>query len=200
VSSVLPRFYPIFDRAGWLERALPLGVRMVQLRIKDLEGEALRGELRQGLALARRHGAILVVNDHWELALEEGAAWVHLGQGDLDGADLAALRRGGVRLGISTHDPAELERALACTPDYVALGPVYPTRLKAMPWAPQGLARLTEWKARIGDLPLCAIGGMTVERAGAALAAGADLVSVVTDITLHEDPEARIGAWLEHDR
>jgi thiamine-phosphate pyrophosphorylase len=200
LSAVLPRFYPIFDRARWLERALPLGVRLVQLRIKDLEGEALRTELRQGLALARRHGAILVVNDHWQLALEEGAAWVHLGQEDLEGADLAALRRGGVRLGISTHDPAELERALAHNPDYVALGPVYPTRLKAMPWAPQGLARLTEWKARIGDIPLCAIGGMTVERAGAALASGADLVSVVTDITLHEDPEARIRAWMELDR
>lgn len=197
----LPRFYPIFDRVRWLERALPLGARLVQLRIKDLEGDALRAELRQGLALAQRYGAILVVNDHWELALDEGAAWVHLGQEDLEKADLPALRRGGVRVGLSTHDPEELERALACAPDYVALGPIYPTRLKAMPWAPQGLERLAEWKARIGSLPLCAIGGMTVERAADALAAGADLISVVTDVTLHADPESRIRAWVaEVDR
>ncbi|SCY15036.1 thiamine phosphate synthase [Paracoccus tibetensis] len=192
----LPRFYPIFDSADWLERALPLGVKLVQLRLKDRAEAELRAEIRRGLALARRHGAALVVNDHWRLAIEEGADWLHLGQEDLDTADLPAIRRAGLRLGLSTHDEAELERALAVAPDYVALGPVWPTILKKMRWHEQGLDRVTDWKRRIGPLPLVAIGGVTVERAPAALAAGADVVAAVTDITLNPDPEARMADWL----
>jgi thiamine-phosphate pyrophosphorylase len=192
----LPRFYPIFDRSDWLARALPLGVKFVQLRIKDRDPDALRLDMRAGLALARAHGVALVVNDHWQLALEEGAEWLHLGQEDLDEADLPAIRRAGLKLGISTHDHAELDRALALAPDYVALGPVYPTILKQMKWHQQGLERVTEWKALVGDIPLVAIGGMSVERAAGAFEAGADIVSAVTDITLNPDPEARIAEWL----
>lgn len=194
---MLPRFYPIFDRADWLERVLPLGVKLVQLRIKDLTGEALRAELAAGLALCQRHGAALVVNDHWQEAIDLGAPWLHLGQEDLDTADLPAIRRAGLKLGLSTHDPAELDRALAARPDYVALGPIFPTILKKMKWQEQGIARLSEWKRLCGDTPLCAIGGLTPERGAAALAAGADLVSAVTDITLNPDPEARVRQWLE---
>jgi thiamine-phosphate pyrophosphorylase len=137
-----------------------------------------------------------VVNDYWELAIETGCDFVHLGQEDLDDADLGALRRAGVRLGVSTHDEAELDRALAVSPAYVALGPVYPTILKAMKWKEQGLGRVAAWKARVGDLPLVAIGGLTVERAAGVLAAGADIVSVVTDITLNADPEGRVRQWI----
>lgn len=191
----LARFYPIFDHPDWLARAFPLGVRLAQLRIKDADPATLRDHIRHGLALARRHGAALVVNDHWQIAIDEGADWLHLGQDDLDRADLAAIRRAGIRLGLSTHDRAELDRAMTAAPDYVALGPVYPTILKQMPWAPQGLARLTEWKALLGDTPLVAIGGMSVERAPGALAAGADCIAAVTDITLHPDPEARMRDW-----
>lgn len=193
---MLPRFYPIFDAASWLDRALPLGVKLVQLRIKDRQGDALRAELAMGLALARAHGAALVVNDHWQLAIDLKADWVHLGQEDLDEADIPAIRRAGIRLGLSTHDHAELDRALSHAPDYVALGPVYPTILKQMKWAEQGLDRVTEWKRLVGDVPLCAIGGLTPERGRAALAAGADIVSAVTDITLSPDPEARMRDWL----
>lgn len=192
----LPRFYPIFDSVDWLERALPLGVKFVQLRIKQREPDALRLDIRFGLALARAHGAALVVNDHWRLAIEEGAEWLHLGQEDLDEADLPAIRRAGLKLGLSTHDHAELERALALAPDYVALGPVYPTILKQMKWHEQGLDRVREWKGLVGEIPLVAIGGMSVERAAGAFAAGADVVSVVTDITLNPDPEARVAEWL----
>ncbi len=192
----LPRFYPIFDNSDWLERALPLGVKFVQLRIKDRDPDALRLDIRVGLALARAHGAALVVNDHWQLALEEGAEWLHLGQEDLDEADLPAIRRAGLKLGLSTHDHAELDRALALKPDYVALGPVYPTILKQMKWQQQGLERVCEWKALVGETPLVAIGGMSVERAAGAFEAGADIVSAVTDITLNTDPEARIAEWL----
>ena len=192
----LPRFYPIFENSDWLERALPLGVKFAQLRIKDRDPDALRLDIRVGLALARAHGAALVVNDHWQLALEEGAEWLHLGQEDLDEADLPAIRRAGLKLGLSTHDHAELDRALALKPDYVALGPVYPTILKQMKWQQQGLERVREWKALVGETPLVAIGGMSVERAAGAFEAGADVVSAVTDITLNTDPEARIAEWL----
>lgn len=193
---MLPRFYPIFESVGWLERALPLGVKLVQLRLKDRPADSLRHDIRAGLALARAQGAALVVNDHWQIAIEEGADWLHLGQEDLDTADLPAIRRAGLKLGLSTHDHAELDRALGLSPDYVALGPVYPTILKAMKWQPQGLDRLRDWKRRVGAVPLCAIGGMTVDRAGGAFEAGADLVSAVTDITRHPDPEARMRDWL----
>ena len=192
----LPRFYPIFDSADWVSRALAVGVRMIQLRMKDASDEALRAEIARARDLARERGAILVVNDHWRLAIELGCDWLHLGQEDLDGADLSAVRAAGLRLGLSTHDGAELDRALSVGPDYVALGPVWPTILKKMPWAPQGLDRVAEWKRRVDGVPLVAIGGLTPERGRAALDAGADVVSAVTDITLNPDPEARMREWL----
>lgn len=196
----LPRFYPIFDGADWLERMLPLGVKLVQIRLKDRPEAELRAEITRAQALARAHGATLVVNDHWRIAIEAGCEWIHLGQEDLDGADLPAIRHAGLRLGISTHDTAELARALDCAADYIALGPVWPTILKKMKWESQGLARVTEWKAKIGAVPLIAIGGLSVPRAAEAFAAGADVVSVVTDITRDPDPEAKVRAWLEATR
>lgn len=192
----LPRFYPIFENAGWIARMLPLGVKLVQLRIKDRPTPEVRSEIRRARDLCRAAGAILVVNDYWQIAIEEGCDWLHLGQEDLDSADLGAIRRAGLRLGLSTHDEAELDRALALSPDYIALGPVWPTILKQMKWHEQGCAKLTGWKARIGDIPLVAIGGLTIARAPEAFAAGADIVSAVTDITLNPSPEARLRAWL----
>jgi len=192
----LPRFYPIFDDVDWLRRMLPLGVKFVQLRIKDMSEDALRAQLTEGRDLCRAHGAALVVNDHWQLAIELGCDWVHLGQEDLDDADVDAIRAAGLKLGVSTHDKAELARALALNPDYVALGPIYPTILKKMKWQQQGVEKLTHWKERVGDIPLVAIGGMSTDRAAGAFAAGADMVSAVTDITLHDDPEGRVKEWL----
>ena len=192
----LPRFYPIFDSAGWIARMLPLGLRFVQLRIKDRPEPELRAEIRAARDLCAEAGARLVVNDHWRLAIDEACDFVHLGQEDLDEADLPAIRRAGLALGVSTHDEAELDRALATNPAYIALGPVYPTILKAMKWAPQGLDRVRDWKARVGAVPLVAIGGLSVERAAGVFAAGADIASVVTDITLNPDPEARFRAWI----
>ena len=192
----LPRVYPIVESAAWVGRLAPTGVRLVQLRIKERCAAEVRAEIRTARALCAAAAMQLIVNDHWEAALAAGCDFVHLGQGDLAGADLPALRRAGVRLGISTHDEAELERALAARPDYVALGPIYPTLLKVMPWQPQGLARLGEWKRRVGTLPLVAIGGLTLERLPGVFAAGADVAAVVTDIVRHADPEARARAWL----
>ena len=192
----LPRFYPIFDNSDWLRRALPLGVKLVQIRIKDQPPARLLGELALCQELCREHGATLVVNDHWQAAIDLGCDFIHLGQEDLDTADIPAIRKAGLRLGLSTHDHAELDRALALRPDYVALGPVWPTILKKMKWHEQGLEKVSEWKRLIGDIPLCAIGGMSVERAPGAFAAGADIVAAVTDITLNADPEGRMRDWL----
>src|SRR5207249_1225579 len=192
----LPRVYPIVDSAAWVRRLAPLGVQLVQLRIKEQPRDGLLEEIREAKACCTSSGMQLVINDYWELALAAGCDFVHLGQGDLEGADVPGLRRAGVRLGISTHDEAELARALGFEPDYVALGPIYPTLLKAMPWAPQGLARISEWKRRIGAIPLVAIGGLTVERLPGVFAAGADSAAVVTDIVRHLDPEARTREWL----
>jgi thiamine-phosphate pyrophosphorylase len=193
----LPRFYPIFDDVVWLRRMLPLGVKLVQLRIKDQAQDALRAQLTEGRDLCRVHGALLVVNDHWQLAIDLGCDWVHLGQEDLDEADIDAIRAAGLKLGVSTHDKAELARALALKPDYIALGPIYPTILKKMKWHQQGSEKLGAWKELIGDIPLVAIGGMSTARASEAFDAGADIVSAVTDITLNDDPEGRTRAWLE---
>jgi thiamine-phosphate pyrophosphorylase len=121
---------------------------------------------------------------------------VHLGQEDLAEADVAAIRRAGLTLGLSTHDDTELENALRHDPDYVALGPIYPTTLKTMHFAPQGLDRITLWKRHVGNIPLVAIGGITLEKAPAVFAAGADSIAVVSDVTLNKDPDARVRAWL----
>jgi thiamine-phosphate diphosphorylase len=193
---MLDPFYPIVDDAAWLRRLLPLGVRLVQLRIKEQPEAEIRRQVREAKALCARHGAQLIVNDAWRIAIEEGCDFVHLGQGDLDTADLPAIRRAGLRLGVSTHSHPELDRALSLAPDYVALGPIYPTVLKQMPWAPQGLDRIGEWKRLIGDRPLVAIGGLTVERAAPALAAGADSLAVVTDVLRNADPESRTRDWI----
>ncbi len=194
----LPAFYQIVDRADWLARFVPLGLGMAQLRIKDRAEAEIRAEIRAAMA-ACGETCLLVINDHWRLAIEEGCPAVHLGQEDLDACtpdDLAAMRAAGIRLGVSTHDEAELARALALAPDHVALGPIYPTILKPMRFGPQGTAPITDWKRRIGALPLVAIGGLTVERAEAVWAAGADTICVVTDVLRHAEPEARLRDWL----
>lgn len=196
----LDRFYPIFDHPDWLARMLPLGVKLVQMRIKDLPADETRAALQRSKQLCDAAGAIMVVNDFWEMAIDLDCDWIHLGQEDLDDADMVAIRRAGLKIGISTHDEDELDRALAEQPDYVALGPVYPTILKKMKWVEQGLDRVQQWKNYIGDLPLVGIGGMTIDRAAGVYAAGADIVSVVTDITLNENPEDRLKGWIKATR
>jgi thiamine-phosphate pyrophosphorylase len=197
----LDPFYPIVDSADWVRRLVGVGARLIQLRVKDKDKATVVAEAKAALAICRDASASLVVNDHWRVAIDLGAPWVHLGQGDLDrGADVGAIRDAGLKLGVSTHDDSELARALALKPDYVALGPIYPTVLKAMAFGPQGLARIGEWKRRVGALPLVAIGGLNVERGKACLAAGADVVSVVTDITLNSDPEGRAREWIAATR
>lgn len=195
--TALDVFYPILPDASWVARIVPLGVRTVQLRIKDAPLGEVRRQIAESLAVCRRHGCQLIVNDYWQEAIDAGADYIHLGQEDLAAADLAAIKSAGLRLGISTHSEAELETALAAGPDYVALGPIYETKLKAMQWAPQGLARIAEWKRRIGALPLVAIGGITPGRAEGVVEAGAGSVAVITDFMTAQDPARRVGIWLD---
>jgi thiamine-phosphate pyrophosphorylase len=191
------RFYPVVDSLAWVERLTKLGVGTVQLRAKDLDdGKALQ-IVTDALAITSGTATKLIVNDYWRAAVVAGAAHLHLGQEDLAEADLAAIREAGLTLGISTHDDAELETALAAKPDYIALGPIFPTTLKSMRFAPQGIPKITEWKQRVGDIPLVAIGGIKLEQAADIFAAGADSIAVVSDVTQNADPDARVRAWLD---
>ncbi len=193
---MLHGFYPVLPDLGWLERLVPLGVRTVQLRLKDTEQAEIERQITASLELCAKHDCQLIVNDYWREAIALGANYLHLGQEDLASADLGAIKSAGLKLGISTHSHEELKIALNAEPDYVALGPVYETKLKKMKWKPQGLDRVTEWKSLI-SCPLVAIAGITVERAPDVLAAGADSLAVVTDIVSHADPEKRVVQWLE---
>ncbi|UYN95266.1 MAG: thiamine phosphate synthase [Enhydrobacter sp.] len=196
----LDPFYPVVPDSMWVARLVSAGTRLVQLRVKDRTDAELHRQVREARDACARHGAQLIVNDHWRVAIAEACDFVHLGQEDLLDADIAALRRAGIRIGVSTHDHAELDKGLAIDPDYVALGPIWPTQLKKMPWAPQGLARIAEWKRLIGDRPLVAIGGLTLDRALQCLAAGADVAAVVGDVVNHADPIGQATAWIAATR
>jgi thiamine-phosphate pyrophosphorylase len=191
------RFYPVVDSVAWVARLALLGAGTIQLRAKNLgHAEALQ-MVRDALEVITGTPAKLVVNDYWRAAIVAGARHLHLGQEDLEDADLEAIRKAGLTLGLSTHDDAELETALRAKPDYIALGPIFPTTLKSMRFAPQGIAKITEWKKRIGDIPLVAIGGIKLEQAAAIFAAGADSIAVVSDVTQNAEPDARVRAWLQ---
>lgn len=190
-------FYLIVDSADWIERLIPIGVKLVQLRMKDVSEDILREHIKRSKALCEKFGCQLIINDYWQIAIEEKCDFIHLGQEDLADADLASIQKAGLKLGVSTHDSAELDKALAVKPDYVALGPVYETILKKMKWQPQGVEKVTRWKSLVGDLPLVAIGGLTPDRAQGVLQAGADSAAVVTDIKLNENPENRVNEWIK---
>lgn len=190
------RFYPVVDTLDWVRRLTALSVGTIQLRAKDLDDGAALQIVTDALEITKGTPTRLVVNDYWRAAVVAGAQHLHLGQEDLAEADLGAIREAGVTLGVSTHDDDELERALRAQPDYIALGPIFPTTLKSMRFAPQGIARIAEWKQRIGETPLVAIGGIRFEQAAEIYAAGADSIAVVSDVTQNADPDARVRQWL----
>jgi len=192
----LDPFYPILPDTDWLARLLPLGIKLVQLRIKDRPDAVVRAEIEKAIALCNAHDCQLVINDYWQDAIDAGAGFVHLGQEDLAKADLAKIKDAGLKIGVSTHSHEELAAALAARPDYVALGPIYETKLKKMPWKPQGLARVGEWRASI-DCPLVAIGGISLDRAASVLDAGADSVAVITDIVTNQHTEMHVKNWID---
>lgn len=194
----LDPFYPIFDSADWLERLVPLGIKLVQLRMKDQNEATIRAHIQRSKAICKAYNCQLIINDYWQLAIEEQCDFVHLGQEDLSTANVEELRKAQIKLGLSTHDEDELTVALAQKPDYIALGPIYPTILKKMKWAPQGLEKIGKWREKIGQLPLVAIGGLNIDRLKGVFGAGCDSAAVVTDITLHSNPEERVKEWIAH--
>ncbi|MCC8965115.1 thiamine phosphate synthase [Bradyrhizobium sp. Pear76] len=189
-------FYPVVDSIKWVERLTKLGVGTIQLRAKELDDSGALHIVSDALAVTKGTGTKLVVNDYWRAAIVAGAEHLHLGQEDLADADLTEIRKAKLTLGVSTHDDSELATALAAKPDYVALGPIFFTTLKSMRFEPQGIAKITEWKKRIGAIPLVAIGGIKFEHAAEIFAAGADSIAVVSDVTQNADPDARVRQWL----
>ena len=187
-------FYPVVPTAEWVQRLLGWGVRTIQLRIKTVDHppEQIAAEIHAAIKAGRAvPGAQVFINDHWQLALVGGAYGVHLGQEDLtgvEGADIQALRSAGLRLGLSTHTPEELARAKAVRPSYLAIGPVYPTTLKVMPYAPVGLERLKRWAEQAAPFPVVAIGGISLALMPGVLACGVDGVAVVSAVTQALDP------------
>ncbi len=187
--------YPIVPRARWVEKILALGVSTLQLRIKDLQGEALETEITEAIQIARAYQARLFINDYWELALRHGAYGVHLGQDDLRHADLGALYQAGLRLGISTHCYREVATAHGVRPSYMAAGPVFPTQTKQTPFAPQGIEALHLWRKRLPNYPLVAVGGIRLDHAPAILRAGVEGIAVVSDLMEAQDLAERIQQW-----
>ncbi|CAN5915702.1 thiamine phosphate synthase [soil metagenome] len=195
--------YAIVDSAEAIERVLKAGVRTVQLRMKHAADASLRAEpstraelseaIRRSVHAARATGAQLFVNDHWQLAIEHRAYGVHLGQEDVVDADLDAIRRAGLRLGLSTHCVWEVCRAHALAPSYIACGPIHPTTTKAMPWLPQGSGNLAYW-CRVLREPVVAIAGMDAARAHEAVRCGAAGVAVLRGLAQTSDP----GGVVQH--
>ncbi len=193
---MLHKFYPIVPDYTWLARIVPHGIKTIQLRLKDVSHSGILEQIQSSLKLCREHNCQLIVNDYWREAIQLGADYIHLGQEDLEAADLSAIKAANLKVGLSTHSHEELDTAIAAEPDYIALGPVYETTLKKMKWAPQGLERISEWKAKV-NCPLVAIGGITLERSPDVWAAGADSIAVVTDVLANPEPEKRVTEWLD---
>jgi hydroxymethylpyrimidine kinase/phosphomethylpyrimidine kinase/thiamine-phosphate diphosphorylase len=189
-------FYPIVDDYSWMEKLLPLGVTTIQLRIKNLPMEEVDEQIRKASILARQYRCRLFVNDYWQSAIKHQSYGVHLGQDDLKTADLGAIEKAGLRLGVSTHCYREVARALALRPTYLAIGPIHATTTKEMKFAPQGVEAFRRWRRSL-DYPLVAIGGIFYENASELIEAGADSVAVVRDIVRATDLKARVSLW--HD-
>lgn len=189
--------YPVVDSVEWIARLLEAGVRTIQLRIKDKHDEDVEADIVAAIKLAKQYEARLFINDYWQLAIKHNAYGVHLGQEDMDVADLDAIRDAGLRLGLSTHDNMEMDRARALRPSYIALGHVFPTNTKQMPSSPQGLVQLAEHIKTLGDYPTVAIGGISMDRVPAVLATGVGSIAVVSAITHAPDWKAATAQLLE---
>ncbi|MFK7901934.1 MAG: thiamine phosphate synthase [Nitratireductor sp.] len=196
MSHLIDPFYPIVENAKWVERIVPLGVKTIQLRhkgdAKDIEQEVINAQ-----SICAKYNCELILNDHWQMAIDLKCGFIHLGQEDLELADMKAIKQANIKYGISTHSQEELEIALALKPDYIALGPIFGTTSKELSWQAQGLGKIRDWKKQIGDIPLITIGGITLSKAGSVFDAGADSIAVISDITKSQTPEQQVQNWLD---
>lgn len=188
--------YPVVDSVAWLHTLLPLGVKTIQLRVKEKEGLALEAEIKAGIALAKHYHATLFINDHWQLAIRHQADGVHLGQEDIDKADVTAIQQAGIKLGISTHCYHEVAKAHAFHPYYLACGPIFATTSKIMPHLPQGIAALKRWRRTL-RYPLVAIGGINGENLMDVLSTQVEGIAMISAITRAENPREATQTLLE---
>lgn len=180
--------YPVVDTSDWIKKLVDEGIQTIQLRVKDRDEKETRQQIAEALSHLNGNPVSFFVNDHWQQAIEAGAYGVHLGQEDLDDANLETIAEAGLRLGISTHSYWELARALAVNPSYIALGPIYETTSKQMPFSPQGIERLQQWVDILSErYPVVAIGGINHERARELQSTGVGSVAMITAITLADD-------------
>ncbi|MEJ8858010.1 thiamine phosphate synthase [Variovorax robiniae] len=184
--------YAVLPDAAWVGRMARAGVPTVQLRFKSNDPRAVEREVRAAIDAVAGTSSLLFINDHWQVAIDAGAYGVHLGQEDIDEADLGAIRTAGLRLGLSTHGYAEMLRVDALSPSYIAMGAVFPTTLKDMPTAPQGPARLAAYARLLRDYPLVAIGGIDLGKLPDVLPSGVGSVAVVRALVAAESPEAEV--------
>jgi hydroxymethylpyrimidine kinase/phosphomethylpyrimidine kinase/thiamine-phosphate diphosphorylase len=188
--------YPVIDSLYWLKRLLPLGLHIIQLRIKNKTDEELDTIIAEAVELAKAYpNTRLFINDYWQLAIKHGAYGVHIGQEDLQTTPLDKIHQAGLRLGISTHGCYEFLLAQQLKPSYLAIGAIYPTKTKNMTGQIQGVENLADILALSTHIPVVAIGGINHERAPEVLATGVDSIAVVTAITEAENPEQSVEAF-----
>ena len=190
--------YVIVDSYEWVERLIHVGVKTLQIRIKDRSAEQAEEEIARCIALAKQHQVRLFVDDFWQLAIKYQAYGVHLGQEDLLTADLNAIQQAGLRLGVSTHNREEIELVLPLRPSYIALGHIFPTQSKIMPSAPQGIANLAAQVKDLGDIPTVAIGGITVSHFADVLTTGVGSIAVISAVTQAEDWQSAVQNLLHY--
>lgn len=212
--------YPVIDSLYWLERLLPLGLNIIQLRVKNLAQDELEKEITAAVTLAKNYQTRLFINDYWELAIKHGAYGVHIGQEDLADADLVQIQQAGLRLGISTHGCYEFLLAQQLQPSYLAIGAIFPTKTKDMTGQIQGIDNLKQLltlrkkttktmdgksenqintqKEASEYIPIVAIGGINLARAPQVLATGVDSIAVVTAITEEKNPEVTVAQLIEY--
>ena len=189
--------YPVIGSIYWLKLLLPLGLNIIQLRVKNLPADELEQVIIEAINLAKNYDTRLFVNDYWQLAIKHGAYGVHIGQEDLCDADLKQIQQAGLRLGISTHGCYEFLLAQQLQPSYLAIGAIFPTKTKDMTGQIQGVENLRQLlslrpKAKIQQIPVVAIGGINLTRAAEVIATGVDSIAVVTAITEADDPEQAV--------
>ena len=179
--------YPVVDSSAWVEKLLPQGVKCIQLRIKNSPQTRVVAEIKRSVLLANQYAATLFVNDYWQLAIRLGAQGIHLGQEDLQGADIEQIQRSGLYLGVSTHCYYEVATAHALNPSYIACGPIYATTSKEMSFQPQGIQQLQRWRRTL-HYPLVAIGGITSARLPEVLKTGVEGIALISAITQADNP------------
>ena len=184
--------YGVMPDADWVKRMVDAELPTVQLRFKSEDRKKIHKQIREAVKAVKDSKTLLFINDFWREAIDEEAYGVHLGQEDLEIADLDAIREAGLRLGLSTHGYAEMAYADQFCPSYIAMGAVFATNLKRMPTSPQGLGRLYQYVKPLSHYSLVAIGGIDQDSIRAVAKSGVGSVAVVRAITEAADPKAAV--------